>query len=116
MNVATAPPVGRFSCVPDLPMGNCGDSAEGRAPGPEGGQRGTAVTAFQLLGGNIDDPVRPSEIQVPLEMVADLYAYPLIITPDYVGADRRVPAARHRRDRGGADRPPDRLRSWSPWW
>ena len=60
-----------------------------------------APSAYQLLGGSIDDPVRPSEVHVPLEMVADLYAYPLIITSEYVGADRRIPVVPAHGDRGG---------------
>jgi hypothetical protein len=49
----------------------------------------------------VDAPVRPSEIDVPDEFLEDLYVHPLIITPDYVGADRRMAAIRPVHDRVG---------------
>jgi hypothetical protein len=66
--------------------------ADKRAPG---------VTAYQLLGGEVDTPAPSPEVDLPEAFLDDLYVHPLIITPDYVGADRRTSAARHRRDRGG---------------
>ena len=64
-------------------------------------KRASGPTAFQLLAAPVDAPVRPSEIDVPEEFLEDLYVHPLIITPDYVGADRRISAVRPARERVG---------------
>jgi hypothetical protein len=45
------------------------------------------ATAYELLAGGPGTTLEPFE--VPVELLADLDVYPLIITPDYVGADRR---------------------------
>ncbi len=64
-------------------------------------KRASGMTAFELLAGDTDGRARSPEVDVPEEFLEDLYVHPLIITPDYVGADRRTSAVRHRRDRGG---------------
>ena len=64
-------------------------------------RRGSGITAYQLLGGHADDPFPTPELDVPPELLADLYGESLIITADYVGADRRTSPSRHRLDRGG---------------
>ncbi|MGD0394173.1 MAG: hypothetical protein ABSC41_16210 [Acidimicrobiales bacterium] len=59
-------------------------------------KRASTPTAYQLLAADVDAPVRPSEIAVPEEYLEDLYVHPLVITPDYVGADRRYVGADRR--------------------
>jgi hypothetical protein len=48
------------------------------------------VTAYGLLAGGQDTTLEPHEVHVPHELLSDLDVYPLIITPDYIGADRRA--------------------------
>lgn len=59
------------------------------------------VTAYGLLAREPVPGPTPTDIVVPPQLLADLDAYPLIITADYVGVDRRAPGVRHRRDRAG---------------
>jgi hypothetical protein len=49
----------------------------------------TPVSAHSLLAGTIDRPTVWPVVHVPPEMVADLHEPRLIISPDYVGRDRR---------------------------
>ena len=66
----------------------------------------SATTAYELLAGDGDRHVRPPEVDVPEDLLADLYHHPLIITPDYVGRDRRtqVRSAITRQRRGASGR------------
>jgi hypothetical protein len=56
------------------------------------------VTAYGLLAGGRRTTFEPSEVHVPHELLSDLDVYPLIITPDYIGPDRRT-TVRHYPDR-----------------
>lgn len=61
------------------------------------------VTAYGLLAGGPGITFEPSEVHVPRELLSDLDVYPLIITPDYIGPDRRT-TVRHYPDRPGTGR------------
>ena len=61
------------------------------------------VTAYGLLAGGPGTTLEPSEVHVPRELLSDLDVYPLIITPDYIGPDRRS-TIRHYPDRRGTGR------------
>jgi hypothetical protein len=60
------------------------------------------VSAHGLLGGDSVGTVSDLEVYVPPEMLADLHEPRLVITPGYIGRDRRRPAPWQRRVR----RPP----------
>ena len=49
------------------------------------------MTVHQLLAGDGRHAESGSELYVPRDMLSDLYDHPVIITPDYVGKDRRTP-------------------------
>ena len=84
-------------------MRECGVGGEGWAPSPRGSDAASATTAYQLLAGEGDrSGERPRGTDLPEELLADLYALSLIITPDYVGRDRRTRSVRHHPDRRGA--------------
>lgn len=56
------------------------------------------VTAYGLLAagpGTAGPNLEPHEVHVPRELLSDLDVYPLIITPDYIGADRRATVRRY---------------------
>jgi len=61
------------------------------------------VTAYGLLAGPPGTTFEPSEVHVPRELLSDLDVYPLIITPSYIGPDRRA-TVRHYPDRPGTGR------------
>jgi hypothetical protein len=58
----------------------------------EGASRGEPVSAHGLLGGDSVGTVSDLELYVPPEMLADLHEPRLVITPGYIGRDRRRPA------------------------
>jgi hypothetical protein len=53
--------------------------------------RGEPVSAHGLLGGDAVGTVSDLELYVPPEMLADLHEPRLVITPGYIGRDRRRP-------------------------
>jgi hypothetical protein len=58
----------------------------------ERASRGQPVSAHGLLGGESVATALDLEIYVPPEMLADLHEPRLVITPGYIGRDRRRPA------------------------
>jgi hypothetical protein len=46
------------------------------------------MTLQELLSG--DEPTERPAVDVPRELLADLYDHPVIITPEYIGRDRRI--------------------------
>jgi hypothetical protein len=68
-------------------------------PETRGGRRalerasgGEPVSAHGLLGGDSVGTISDLEVYVPPEMLADLHEPRLVITPGYIGRDRRRPA------------------------
>ncbi len=59
----------------------------------------SATTAYELLADDGDRQVSAPETDLPEDLLADLYHHPLIITPDYVGRDRRTRSVRHHPER-----------------
>ena len=64
------------------------------------------MTAYELLAPDGDRRVLPPGVEGPEDLLADLYHQPLIITPGYVGRDRRISTVPHSPDRRRGH-PPD---------
>ena len=57
------------------------------------------MTAYELLAPDGDRRVLPPGVEGPEDLLADLYHQPLIITPGYVGRDRRISTVPHSPER-----------------
>jgi hypothetical protein len=56
-------------------------------------------TLHQLLAGDAGDARGLAEVHIPRALLSDLYDHPVVITPEYIGRDRRAPVVSEWPDR-----------------